>query len=183
MKVISILTILLMLTAGLHAQGKLSVIFEQEQARSGTIPTMQHGGILYASMNDLAGLFHLQSFHSLETQKLELATKQYTLRLTANNPYVVVFDQNRTGSVLQLQHDVVYQGRTFFVPAEEFTNAFDDIMPEDIRFDASIPAIIVGKTVPASRYDITGLLTEEKDNGYLVRIQCSKPLSDYESWT
>ncbi len=183
MKRICIVALCILVTSGLQSQNKLSVTFEQEPSRSASISTLQQAGLLYASIDDLARLFHLQSFHSLETQKLEITTKQYTLRMTASNPFVIFFDQNRTGSVLQLQHDVVYQGRSFFVPVEEFTNVFDDIMPEDIHFDRSIPAIVVGKTSPPSRYDITGLVTEEKVNGYLIRIQCSKPLSDYESWT
>jgi len=178
------LILLLILPAtGLQSQNKLSVIFQQEPSRSTSIGTIKRGGSLYASISDLVKLFHIKSSHSLASQKLELETKQYTLRLTANNPFVVLFDQNRTGNVIQLQNIVVYQAQAFYVPAEEFINVFDDVMPEDISFDRTRPAIVVGKTLARSPFDITGLVTEEKNNGYLIRIQCSKTLSDYESWT
>jgi N-acetylmuramoyl-L-alanine amidase len=178
-----IFTVFFIWTTALRSQNKLTVTFEQEPSRSTSIGITKRGGILYASITDLARVFHLKSSHTIETQKLELSTKQYTLRLTANNPFVVIFDQNRTGNVLQLQNNVLYQSNSFFVPAEEFINVFDDVMPEDISFDPSKPAIAIGKTIASSRFDITGISTDEKNNGYLIRLQCSKKLSDYESWT
>lgn len=176
-------TLLIVCSSALRSQNKLTVTFAQEPTRTTSIGMLKHGGVTYASISDLAKLFHLKTSHSLETQKLEIDTKQYTLRLTAGNPFIIIFDQNRTGNVIQMQNNVLYQPGSFFVPVEEFTNVFDDVMPEDISYSPVKPAIIVGKTVALSRFDITGISTDEKNNGYLIRIQCSKQLVDYESWT
>ncbi len=166
-----------------HSQNKLSVKFPQEPSRSTTISALTRGSTIYISINDLAGIFRLKSSHTLETQKLELQTKQYTIRLVGDNPFVIIFDQNRAGNVIQLQNNIIVSANTFYVPATEFMSVFDDVMPEDITFDATTRSIVVGKTVVSSRYDIAGITADEKDNGYLIRIQCSRVLSDYECWT
>jgi len=39
-----------------------------------------------------------------------------------------------------------------------------------------------GIKIQPSAFDITGLICEQKSNGYLIQIQCSKRLRDFESW-
>ncbi len=177
-----VIAFFLFCAAAAGAQTRLPVTFSQEPSRSASIAAQSRSGILYASLNDLSGLFHLRSSHTLGTETYELVTPRYTLRVSAGNPFVLIFDEHRNGNVVQLQQNVVVAGGAFLVPIEEFVSVFDDIMPEDIRFDGTARSIVVGKTIVSSAYDITGMTFDAKDNGYLVRLQCSKKLEDYESW-
>ncbi len=177
-----IIAFLVFLSSFAGAQTRIPVTFTQEPNRSASIAARTRDGVLYGSLNDLSALFRLRSSHTLGTETFELLTSRYTLRVTADNPYVLTFDEHRNGNVIQLQQDVIASSNTFFVPIAEFVSVFDDIMPEDIRFNGVSGSIAIGKTIVSSAYDITGMSFEEKDNGYLVRLQCSKKLEDYESW-
>ncbi|MBI1803298.1 MAG: N-acetylmuramoyl-L-alanine amidase [Ignavibacteriae bacterium] len=173
----------LVLANSLLAQNTLPLVFRNEPLRNTAIGSFIREGVVYASLTDLAATFHLKTFRSPETQKLDVTTKDYTLRAAAGNPFIVIFDQNRNGNVVQLQHPVLFAASAFFVPVEEFAMVFDDAMPEEISFDRVSLSLVVGRMAPAhSAYDVTGLSFDEKANGYLVRIQCSKRLMDYECW-
>jgi N-acetylmuramoyl-L-alanine amidase len=182
MKHILFLLFVCLLISGANAQNTIPVIFEGAPSRNASVGSLTRGGTLYASITDLARLLHVQTAIDRESHKLEISGKTYTLRITAENTFVVIFDQNRSGNVFQLQHPVIASSNSFFVPAEEFTVIFDDLVPEDIHFVSGRRQIVVGKPPAPSPFDISGLTFEEKSNGFLLRIRCTKKLSDYESW-
>ncbi len=43
-------------------------------------------------------------------------------------------------------------------------------------------AIIIDLKIPIAVFDIVGLNVDQKSNGYLFRIHCTKQLPDFESW-
>ena len=43
-------------------------------------------------------------------------------------------------------------------------------------------AIIIDLKIPISVFDIVGLNVDQKSNGHLIRIHCTKQLPDFESW-
>ncbi len=43
-------------------------------------------------------------------------------------------------------------------------------------------AIVIDLKVPISVFDVVGLNVDQKSNGYLIRIHCTKQLPDCESW-
>ena len=44
------------------------------------------------------------------------------------------------------------------------------------------PENIIDPKIPISVFDIVGLNVEQKSNGYLMQIHCTKELPDFESW-
>ena len=52
----------------------------------------------------------------------------------------------------------------------------------DISGTSSNKAKYSSSQIPLPVFDITGLNYEEKSNGYLIQIQCSKNLPHFESW-
>ncbi|MCX6120549.1 MAG: hypothetical protein NTX44_02890 [Ignavibacteriales bacterium] len=52
----------------------------------------------------------------------------------------------------------------------------------DISCNSSNKVKYAGSQIPLPIFDITGLNYEEKSNGYLIQIQCSKNLPHFESW-
>lgn len=157
------------------------VIFERNSPRNTTLHALSRSGHLYASLTDFGTAFGIKA--TARDQKLELPAGQYTLEVTSDNPFVIVTDANHNANVFQLQEDVIRSGGTFYAPVEEFVRVIDDLLSEDVAFDRARRAIIVGHAGRTSAFDIGGLTFEEKSNGDLIRLQCSKKLPDYETWT
>jgi N-acetylmuramoyl-L-alanine amidase len=126
--------------------------------------------------------FHLKYYIDANVKKIQFATLQYAMKVTANNPFIVISDQSNTGSVLQVPFETRYAANTFFVPLESFIPLMNTVLPQTIAFDSREMIVRVGKPVPPTIFDITSLSFEEKDNGYLINIHSAKELKDYDSW-
>jgi len=50
------------------------------------------------------------------------------------------------------------------------------------RIELKKQAIIIDLKIPAPLFDIVGLNVDQKSNGHLFRIHCTKQLPDFESW-
>ena len=164
------------------AQETVPVIFNGAPARTTTIAAIVRDRAVYGSVNDLAKAFDIRSTYHAETQRLELSARQYTIVLTPNNPFVTVLDERRNANLIQFQRDVVQTAGVFFVPIAEFIPVFDDIMRENITFNAGLRQISVGRAVRVSPFDITAVSFEQKSNGDLIRLRCSKKLPNAETW-
>src|SRR2546422_4570326 len=112
-------------TASICEHNLLSVKFLQNSARSTRIETMSRGGILYVSLDQLSRVFKISTAHQTEAQKLELQTDEYTIKLCANNPFVVITDRKQNGNVLQLPVSVRLASKSFYVPIEAFMPILD----------------------------------------------------------
>jgi N-acetylmuramoyl-L-alanine amidase len=165
-----------------RAQESVQVIFNQAAGRNTRIAAMTSEQTLYCSVTDLAKAFDLRSFFNTETGRLELNTKQFTIVLTPSNPFVTILDEKRNANLIQFQKNVLQPAGTFYVPIAEFIPVFDDIMREDVTFNPSRREIDVGRLVRISPFDISGVTFEQKSNGDLIRLQCSKKLPNAETW-
>ena len=174
--------VLLFFTVQATAQNSLPVTFLQDSSRTTSIGTVLRNGVVYGSLDDLARTFIIDTYADIEAQKFELRTDGYTIKATADNPFIVVTDVQKNSNVVQLSSEVRYAAETYFVPLESFIPILDYISTEAINYDRIRTSIIVGKLKPISRFDVTGVDFEEKTNGYLVKVRCAKSLPDYETF-
>ncbi len=172
----------LLLAALLQARGQTSipVQFPQDPSRNGAVASLSRGGSTFISLNDLARLLGIQMVVHDDTRKMELHTDMFTVKVTANNPFVIIVDKKGNGSLVQLPVNTLYSSRAFFAPVDPFIPLLKNALAEEITFDRR--SITVGRPRPVSAFDITGLAFSQKSNGYLVRILCSRKLPDYESF-
>ena len=182
MRRIGILLSLLLLCATANAQYSLPVRFARDSTRNMQIGSFTRGGTLYGSATDLAAAFRIAGNFNRETKQLELRSPKYVIILTTNNPFIVIIDKDTNASVIQLPLNVLYAANAFFVPIEPFIEVLDDLISETITYDVDEQQIVVGRIVQKSPFNITGLTIEQKSNGSLIRLHCTKPLRDYESW-
>ncbi|MBI4547814.1 MAG: N-acetylmuramoyl-L-alanine amidase [Ignavibacteriae bacterium] len=168
--------------SSVSAQYMLPVHFTQEPSRNTTIGMFHRSGVTYCSLTDLVDVLHLPVRYDAEVQVLEFQTDFFRMRLSSNNPFVVITDEKQAASIVQLSAQVLYAATAFFVPVESFISLFDQGMQTEISYDRVNPRITVGPAVPSSLFDVTGLAFEQKSNGHLIRIFCTKNLPDYESW-
>ncbi len=165
-----------------YSQSSIPILFSANPSRNARISGISHGITLYGSLNDLARALDVSVSTDTASQKLSIRSEQYTVKVTADNPFVILTDRNRNASIIQLSVPVLLDGSSFFIPAAEFASVLQYIYPSEVAYDRSRNAYVVGTRISSSAYDITGLMLEEKSNGSLVRIHCSRKLNDYESW-
>lgn len=166
------------------AQHLLPVVFLNDSTRNTSVGAFSQGGRTFVSLNDLSRSFGIIPYVNAEARKLELRADIYTLKVSANNPYIVLSDRQLNASVVQLSTEIVYAVGSFFVPVEEFLPLFNTASGKEVSFDRARQSIVVGGRLPIlSSFDIAGLDFEEKANGFLIHIRCTKKLTEFEHWT
>ena len=171
-----------LLSSAAGAQYSLTVRFAGDSSRKAGVGTFTRGGMLYASVGDLAGAFRLPVRTDSIRRQCELSTPKYNITISAANPYLVVTDRDTNSSVVQLPVNALVASGAFFVPVASFIGTLDDLIPERIAYDPGAREIVVGRVAQKSPYDITGVTFEQKSNGSLIHLRSGKPLKDYESW-
>lgn len=178
-----LLLLLLAVSAAAFPQGRLTVRFPSRPGSPSPVRSFVSEGHLYASLSDLAAALGLGTYENRAAGKFELKTGIFAVKLTADNPYVIVRDRDLNASVHQLPVPALRSEGDYFVPAGPICAILDAIVPDGVSFDAAAPAIVAGGSPrAASPYDVADLELEEKANGYLIRLRCTRRLSDYESW-
>jgi len=170
-----------LIAATSNGQNSLPVQFSQFPSRNTQIGSFTKNGVLYGSLGDLSHVFNFKTLINNETEKFEIHADEYTLKITANNPYVIIVDKKENANLIQLPVSVIYAANSYFAPLNAFIPILKRISTEEIIFDGN--KISIGRIVPKSSFDITGLSFEQMSNGSLVRIHCSKKLDDFENWS
>lgn len=164
-------------------QRRIPVEFASRPGAGASIASVTEAGHLYGSLNDIIAAFGLRSYENPGSEKFEIKSGIFAVKVTADNPYIVVRDQELNSNVYQLPARVLRIGADYYVPIGPMCAILDYIIPDEISFDKSSGKVIAGGSPrPASPYDLSGLELEEKVNGFLIRLQCGRKLPDYESW-
>jgi N-acetylmuramoyl-L-alanine amidase len=149
------------------------------------VSAMQKGAML-CSAKGIVDALRLSSRMIPEAKQFEFQTKEYSVRLTTENPFVLIKDIKNTTSMIQLPFETALRGSELFVPVESFVKLLDDVTSETIVYDRIKQTITVGvatKIITSPSFDISKVTVEQKTNGYLLKIVSSKKITDYESWT
>jgi N-acetylmuramoyl-L-alanine amidase len=177
------LVLLFALTGPASAQGRITVEWASRPGAGASVGSITSGGHVYASLNDIVKAFGLRSYENPGSEKLEIKSGIFAVKVTANNPYVVVRDENLNSNVYQLPAPALREGGQYYVPAGPMCAILDYILAEDISFDRATGRILAGgRPRTSSSYDLAGIELEEKANGLMLRLRCSRKLPDYESW-
>jgi N-acetylmuramoyl-L-alanine amidase len=184
-RLLPLLILLALLPAAAAGQRRIPVEFPSRPAGNSSVGSLSSDGHLYASLNDIVSVFGLRSYENAGSEKFEIKSGMFAVKVTAGNPYVVVRDADLNSSVYQLPAPALLAGGEYYVPAGPMCAILDYIVPDEIRFDRAAGRIVSGGDGGPraySPYDLAGLELEEKANGYLIRLRCTRKLSDYESW-
>ncbi len=166
----------------LSAQTTLPLRFLQEPARNADLGMIEREGTVYISLNDLGPAFGLRLAPDPETQRLELQAGTFTVRVSAENPFIIIADRLQNASIIQLPMNVIGDRQAFYAPVEQFIPLFNSLLAEEITYVKRDREIIVGRPLAESAFDVAGLSFGQKANGFLIRIKCGRKLSDYESF-
>jgi N-acetylmuramoyl-L-alanine amidase len=162
------------------AQNSVPVQFLQNSSRNTQIGSFIKNGITYGSLNDIGFVFNLRLYTNHESKKLELRSDDITIKVTANNSFVVIVDNKENANLHQLPVNIIFAAGSFFAPLDAFTPLLKTVISGEIVFESD--KILVGQSVHKSVFDITGIQFEEKSNGLLIKIQSTNKPTDYECW-
>jgi len=182
---VSLLTLLLsaFIASQAVSQERIRVEFRSDRDRDASVAALRSGGFIYASLNDLARVFNLGTFENRGSGKFEVKAGMFRVKFTSDNPYVVVRDEELNSNVYQLPARSLYISGGYYVPVAAMCSILDYILPGDVSFDRDGSRILAGaRAASASMFDLTGLGFEDKSNGFLIRLRCTKNIPDYESW-
>jgi N-acetylmuramoyl-L-alanine amidase len=177
--------------SSLSFQGqRLRVIVDADTSHPIYVPSYVVDGVTYMSLDDLSSALGVRTYRNDETKKLELTLKNYRVKVTANNPFVVVTSVSANEvSVQQLPIGVELREGKLYVPAAFFMPILNDVYEKQLSLlptaeEAHVePSPAVSPNiVEASPFNVTGLSFEPKLNGYLVRIGATKHFDEFESW-
>jgi N-acetylmuramoyl-L-alanine amidase len=149
--------------------------------RTSTVGSFVRGTTIYASANDIAQELGASTVPHTQARKLEVRLGTLSLRISQDNPYLVVADRAGGRNVFQMGAPAVVAAGSWFVPAASFAPVLGKVLRRTTRFDPEERSIAVGSATPERVHDITSILLEEKANGMLIRIPSARKLGDIES--
>ncbi len=164
-------------------QNIVTIVSEQNPAYKGIVGTFEEKGIVYGSMRDIAMDLSLAFYLNPTTLKGEITFHHQRIKVTADNPFIVISDLTTTeGTVFQMPVTPIYGANTLFIPIEFFIPILEQHTDFPVHYSAETRTITIGAPKPQNLYDITGIGIEERVNGYLLRIGTTKQFTDCESW-
>lgn len=177
-----LLACLLLLPLSAQAFQQITVLINQQSR--GTIRAFDSLNVTYCSVVDLATVLGFPGASNDSVHKFEFRTAAHRLKVTADNPFLVVTDlSTNTSSVSQLPVPVLFHDSTYYAPIPLFLTVLNVLLRQPITYDESTRSLTSGvETPPAAEFDITGIEIESRLNGYLITVLASRKLGDMEAW-
>jgi len=167
----------------------VKIVFEGKGRAAQLVATFDVQGVVYASLKDLSGALSLQTYYNSTAKKLEVKGRQFNIKASANNPFIVIIDKSSNLTTYQLPLNAVLASGEIFIPLQLFIPFMNVVYGGELLYSKRDKVITVKSTragnISASRtnpFDVSTVKVEEKKNGYLIRIPAAKRFTDYESF-
>ncbi len=160
-------------------------------------------GIDFVSSKELAQLLSANQFYNSETNKIEIKFKDYSLKLTAKNQFVVVQKKSdNTQASFQIPISTIFINNDVFIPLVYCIEYFNLGYGQTLEYNGSTKSLIItnkqfsteathiaqqpvakekedqtaepASPPPTSQYDIYGITVEDKSNGILIRLKANR---------
>jgi len=159
----SLCTVCWIATAGADIRVDISDGKASRTLRSATID-----GAVYVNLEDLAAMLGSGQFWRTETKKMVLILGQHKVKVTANNPLVMVDDQR-----FQMPLAARYGIGGLQVPVEYFIPLVNPLLSDGLRWTAADQTL----QMDLSETNIRRLQIDPKSNGTLVTLWLDEPLT------
>ena len=165
------------------------------------IPVYDREGTIYFSVTHFADALFLNYFLNPESEKIELKFPDYYLKITAQNPYIVLTNrQTNQSKTFQIPTSSYYLNNNIYIPLKYTKDILSFAMDRNLEFQSPDKLIIkkeksdikidfnnspdtsFSPTISTNiDYNITDLRIEDKANGTLVRVVSDKRIPSYAS--
>ncbi len=152
------------------------------------IPVYERQGIAYFSINHFADAASTSYYINDETKKIELKYASHNLKITGQNPFIVLTSKdNSTEEIYQLPTSTYIINNNIFIPLRYSIDILRKASGQDIIVVSDKKLVIKGKLgneIPdetSEKINITGLKIDQKANGTLIRVKTNKRIPSYYS--
>ncbi|PKL82871.1 MAG: hypothetical protein CVV24_07890 [Ignavibacteriae bacterium HGW-Ignavibacteriae-3] len=204
MKIKFIFFSILLFTSFVYSQRlyKITVYIDNKET---TLSYLERNGIDFVSSNEFSDLLSANRFNNLETGKIEIKFREYTLKYTARNQFVIL---NRKSDgiqkIFQMPVPALILKDDVFVPLIFSLDYFNLCYEKKITYNSaaknltitdepfSAESLVLSKETmvkeekpaeqkpaavkPDSRYDVYSIIIDEKSNGTLIRLKTSRKI-------
>jgi N-acetylmuramoyl-L-alanine amidase len=154
-------------------QPKVKVIYGSSTKE---VKALKFKNDIYISSKDFAEKFSLNYFYNPDKKKAELKYYDQTLKLTANNPFVILTDKNlnQSSSIQIPVHLPIIQNEIYF-PMKHFSSILEKLLKGKVIFpeiDISKTATIIEgeEKINNPKLSSIKITASEKVNGTLISI-------------
>jgi len=133
--------------------------------RSSYMQAIDRHGVVYTSVEDLAGLMHLGYINITDKQKCILKSGSKGITVTAMNPFILVNKHPH-----QMALPTIRYKKHIYVPLAIFLNICREFLPPSVKFDPFYKRL----DIAGSTFNITSVNIEERGNGTLIRLSTAK---------
>jgi N-acetylmuramoyl-L-alanine amidase len=186
-KIFLILRLFIFLPIFVIAQTNNTLTLVTYQGTS-SLPVYERQGIIYFSINHFADATSTSYYINDETKKIELKYSRYNLKITGQNPFIILTSKdNVTENIYQVPTSTYIINNNIYIPLRYTIEILKKASGQDIVIENDHTLIIKGKpeneipVEPSSKINIKGLNIEQKANGTLIRLQTNKRIPSYYS--
>jgi len=183
-------TVSFLLLFSLQVFAQKSTLELIDGAKSYKIPTYLRYNTVYVSLDAFAKALSLNTYYNSVAQKIELKFKNYDLKFTAENPYIVLTsDADNTTSVYQLPTSTYLINGQIFVPVLYAIKPLQIALGKRMILDSNNHLVLTNQTEDLNSndngkggsYNISGIDIDERANGTLIRVKTDKSIPSYSS--
>jgi N-acetylmuramoyl-L-alanine amidase len=160
-----------------------------------SVPVYDREGTIYFSIKNFADILSFNNVYDSKTQKLKINFPDYSLYITAKDPFLVLQNKNTAEqNVIQLPTSTYFIKGQIFIPLEYSIETLKKVSGINISYQLP-DKLIVSNNKPVNEkinkrstsasnpyeFDITGISLQGKSNGVLVRVNSKKRIYSYNS--
>ncbi|HKI78233.1 MAG TPA: N-acetylmuramoyl-L-alanine amidase [Ignavibacteriaceae bacterium] len=186
-RLVILTTILLALTGFAQKSATLELI---NGANSSQIPVYERYSTVYFALDAFAKALSLNSYYNSQSEKIELKFKDYNLKFTASNPFIVLTSTSDNNSkVYQLPTSTYLIKGEIYVPLKYSLQPLEIALDKNLVWDDNYHLVLTTRTekdksladIISNQYGISGISIDEKANGTLIRVKANKKIGTYKS--
>ncbi len=156
---ILLLAITLCFGAAVPVRAEVTALNVEYDGKRFAVPAFEHAGVLYASLSEFAEVLAMPTFVNEQARKIEVRIAESRLKLTDNNPFVVVLSHrdNVIREVYQLPAEIVRSEVAYYMPIASMLPLLSRVWSKTLLLDQAVPRLTVTATSrPVAR--VTGTL-------------------------
>ncbi|HEX9251497.1 MAG TPA: N-acetylmuramoyl-L-alanine amidase, partial [Ignavibacteriaceae bacterium] len=129
-------------------------------------------------------------YYNEDTQKIEVKFDKYSVKASARNPFLVLNEKSSNNQlIIQLPTSTYLINKKVYVPLIYSLNTLGIALGKELSFEAP-NKIIIGKVKEeitktadetSNKFNITGIILNEKANGTLITVKSNKRIPSYLS--
>ena len=154
------------------------------------IPAYVREGTVYFSLKDFADAVGVNYYYNEDAKKIEVKFDNYSVKASAKNPFLILNEKNgKEQLVIQLPTSTYLINNKVYVPLKYSLKSIETAYGRTLSFE-SPNKIVIGniqeetakpEEETTNKFNINGIVLNEKANGTLITIKSNKRIPSYHS--